>query len=135
VDGIVTVTGKGDAPFPGFAAGRVIGPAEIRLRTGSESGGPGKIEWIPSAVAGDAAAAKQVPFELTGGDWQEMAVKLPADGPLGILRVYLPARKQRVEIDWIELRPAKGQPLRWDFGSGNAQQQRALNRAGRCPRG
>ena len=42
VDGTVTLTGR-HAPFLGFAAGRVIGPAEIRLRTRSESGLPGKL--------------------------------------------------------------------------------------------
>jgi hypothetical protein len=33
---------------------------------------------------------------------------------LGIVRVYLPAQKQPVEVDWIELKAA-GQPRRWDF--------------------
>ena len=41
-------------------------------------------------------------------------MNVPADGPLGILRVYLPAQEQPVEIDWIEF-VSGDKPRRWDF--------------------
>ena len=55
-----------------------------------------------------------MPFRLAGGDWQDLSVELPAEGPLGIVRLYLPAQKEPVEIDYIELH-ASGAAKRWDF--------------------
>ena len=110
-DGIVTVTGKGAAPFLGVGAG-VSGPAVVKFRARAASGGPGKIEWLPAATA--AADAKSVPFTLAPGDWQEVTVSLPASGPLGILRLYLPAQQQPVDVDWVEL-TAAGKLKRWEF--------------------
>ncbi len=43
-------------------------------------------------------------YSLKGGDWEEITVKLPATGPLGIVRLYVPVQEHPVEIDWIELR-------------------------------
>lgn len=57
---------------------------------------------------------KSVPFSLAGGAWEETRVDLPTQGPLGILRIYLPAQEKPVELDWIELR-APGTLRRWDF--------------------
>ncbi len=101
VEGIVTVKGTGDAPFLGFAAGQLSGRTTAKFRARSENGGAGKVEWLPNAQ--DSAKAKAVAFQLRGGDWQEIAVELPAEGTLGILRIYLPAQKEPVEIDWIAL--------------------------------
>lgn len=113
-DGIVTVIGKGNAPFLGVAPGKIQGPAVVRLRVRNDSGGEGKIEWLPTGTATNPADAKSVPFTLPGGDWQELQVDVPARGPLGIVRVYLPAQRQEVEIDWIEL-TAGGKPRKWNF--------------------
>jgi arylsulfatase A-like enzyme len=110
-DGIVTVKGQGDAPFLGVGAG-VNGPATVKFRARAVSGGSGKVEWIPSGTA--QADAKSAPLTLAAGDWQEVTVNIPAEGPLGILRIHLPAQKQPVEIDWIELKAA-GKPKRWEF--------------------
>jgi hypothetical protein len=112
-DGIVTMTGKGPAPFFGIGAG-ANGPAVVRLRARCANGGAGKIEWLPTGKADEPDGMKSVLFNLAGGEWQEVAVDVPAKGPLGILRVYLPAQKQSVEIDWIELK-ASGKPRRWNF--------------------
>jgi arylsulfatase A-like enzyme len=110
-DGIVTMIGKTDAPFLGITAG-ANGPAVVKLRARCANGGDGKIELVnPKA---NPPTAKPFPFKLPGGDWQEVTVNVPAQGPLGILRVYLPAQKQPVEIDWIELKAA-GKPKRWSF--------------------
>jgi hypothetical protein len=80
----------------------------LKLRARSTSGGDGKVEWIPPDKKND---AKSAAFKLQPGDWQEISVSIPAEGPLGILRVYLPAQKQPVEIEW----KSTGKPKRWKF--------------------
>lgn len=112
-DGILTMIGKNDTPFLGVAAGG-NGLAIVRLRARCASGGDGKIESLnPKAPP---SAAKFVPFALHGGDWQDITATVPADGSPGILRVYLPAQDQPVEVDWIEVeRKGGAKPRRWDF--------------------
>ena len=110
-DGIVTMTGKGAAPFLGVGAG-VSGPATVKFRARSAAGGAGKIEWLPAATA--AADATSLPFTLAPGDWQEITVSIPATGPLGMLRLYLPAQTQPVAVDWVELKAGE-QLQRWEF--------------------
>ena len=111
--GVLTVTGKSKAPLLAFAAGKISGPAVIKFRVRSASGGAGKVEWLPTPKLTD--QAKSVSFVLTGGDWQELNVSLPATGPLGIVRLYLPADKDPVQLDWVELQPDGGKSQRWDF--------------------
>lgn len=104
-DGIVTMSGTGTSPFLGTGAG-ISGPATIQFRVRAPKGGSGKIEWIKAG-----GAPQSVPFALSESEnWQEMSVEIPVKAPLGILRVYLPAQKQTVEIDWIQL-----QARRWEF--------------------
>ena len=111
-DGIVTVTGKGAEPFLGVGAG-TNGPATVKFRARSAKGGEGKIEWLNNA-ADKNAKAQSVPFKLTAGDWQDVSVSIPANGALGIIRLYVPAQTQTVEIDWIELQ-GTGAKKRWEF--------------------
>ena len=115
-DGILTVTGQNAAPFLGVGAG-VGGATVVRLRARCAKGGEGKIEWLAPGANQSGAKANgtpSVPFTLKPGDWQELAVNVPAKGQIGILRVYLPAQAQPVEIDWIAIKAAaKGR--RWDF--------------------
>jgi hypothetical protein len=54
-------------------------------------------------------------FTLKGGDWEEISVELPAEGPLGIVRLYLPMQEQPVEIDWIELKSSGDKVTRTTF--------------------
>jgi len=112
-DGIVTVTGKAGA-FLGHGMGKLTGPATLKFRVRSATGGAGKVEWLPGG-AGDAASAQSVPFEIPAGDWRELSVSVPATGPLGVMRLYLPAQTTPVTLDWVELKPATGKPQRWDF--------------------
>jgi len=106
-DGIVTVRGAGE-PFLGVSAG-IGGPAKVSFRVRCAKGGDGKAEWLPSD-----GMARPVPFKISAGDWQDIALDLPANGPLGIFRLYLPASDQPVELDHVEL-SGKGKPRRWDF--------------------
>jgi len=111
--GVLEVMGTGGAPFLGFAAGKENGPATVNLRLRSASGGEGKIEWLSSPTARD---ARSTPYTLPAGPMQTLSIPVPATGSLGILRVYLPATPQPVEIDWIELQSkSNAKPRRWDF--------------------
>jgi hypothetical protein len=60
-----------------------------------------------------------VAFRLEGGGWQQLAVRLPARGALGILRLYLPASTVALQLDWIKITPAQGKAHRTDFCTEN----------------
>ena len=111
-DGIITVTGNNATPFLGIGAG-TNGPAKVKFRARCAKGGGAKVEWLSPADKKD-ENAHSTPCTITGDDWQEITASIPATGPLGILRVYLPAQKQTVEIDWIELK-GTGALKRWEF--------------------
>jgi arylsulfatase A-like enzyme len=109
--GIVTVRGMRGAPFLGVGAG-TDGPAVVSFHARSAGGGPGKVEWLMPSTTPD--PAHTTPFTLAPGDWQTVTVKVPASGPIGILRIYLPAQRQPVEVDWIELK-SPTRTRRWEF--------------------
>ncbi len=111
-DGLLTVTPQNGAPFLGFAAGRTKGPATVQLRVRAKNGGTAKIEWLPEPAA--QKQAQSVEYTLIGGEWQMPEIKLPAQGQLGILRVYLPVPNEAVELDWIKLDAETGNRT-WDF--------------------
>ncbi|MBM3871914.1 MAG: N-acetylgalactosamine 6-sulfate sulfatase, partial [Verrucomicrobia bacterium] len=112
-DGIVTVAGKAGA-FLGHGMGKLTGPATLKFRARSATGGASKVEWLPGGAT-DTANAQSTAYTLPAGDWQELSVSVPAKGPLGVLRLYLPAQTGPVALDWVELKPATGKPQRWDF--------------------
>jgi hypothetical protein len=62
--------------------------------------GASHFDWLANSTE---AQTRRAPFTLKGGGWEEVAIELPAEGPLGIVRLYLPMQEQSVEIDWIEL--------------------------------
>ncbi|MEQ1852696.1 MAG: N-acetylgalactosamine 6-sulfate sulfatase, partial [Chthoniobacteraceae bacterium] len=118
-DGVLTMkaTGKPGTAFLGHATGRMTVPATVKFRARSAAGGVGKVEWLPESSA-NPGNVKSVAFSLTAGDWQELSVEIPGTGPLGTLRLYLPADAKPVELDWVELRGKDaGAPQRWEFGS------------------
>ena len=42
-------------------------------------------------------------------------MQFQAEGALGIVRRYLPAQKEAVQLDWVELTSSGGKPQRSDF--------------------
>lgn len=110
-DGVASVKGLTANPFLGVGAG-ATGPATVTLRLRCPDGGEGRIEWIPSAA--EMTKVRSVPYTVKGGDWNDVSVEVPAEGAIGILRVYVPAHKQVVNVDVIELKGANRQK-RWDF--------------------
>ena len=104
-DGILRLANLGDAAFLGFAAGRHSGPTTVKFRIKARTGGS-HVDWLPQGAEGK---ARRVDFALKGGGgWEEIAVELPAEGALGIVRLYLPMQETPVEIDWIELSSKNG---------------------------
>jgi arylsulfatase A-like enzyme len=111
-NGILKLTKLGDAAFLGFAAGKHNGPTTLKARIKAQAG-TSHVDWLPQGVEGK---AKRSDFTLQGGDWEEITVELPAEGPLGIVRLYLPMQESPVEIDWIELTSKNGsKPTRTSF--------------------
>jgi len=110
-DGILQITNIGDACFLGFSAAKHSGPssATFRIKAKADSS---HFDWLANSPQGKAQRAR---FTMKGGDWEEVAVQLPATGPLGIVRLYLPMQQQVVEIDWIELKSADGKVTRTAF--------------------
>jgi hypothetical protein len=91
------------------------GPVTLRLRARS-AGGPAKVQWRTATQEEFPAAGQIAEFSLGASeDWQEAKVTLPVEGSLLHLRLYLPAQKTPVTLDWVELTPAHGKPQRWDF--------------------
>ncbi|MEO6741877.1 MAG: hypothetical protein ABIP20_16655, partial [Chthoniobacteraceae bacterium] len=110
-DGIMHITKLTDASFLGFSAAKISGPSTVKVRIKSGAGAS-HCDWLPG---GAQDKAQSVNFTLTGGDWQELSIILPATGPLGIIRLYLPKQEHPIEIDWIEIAPQTGAPKRTNF--------------------
>ena len=108
-DGILTVTTNSNSPFLGFAVGELNGPAVVKFHIRSPTAGEGKVEWRPSPEASD--KARSVSYQLVAGDWQHVSVTLPAEGTLGIVRLYLPSQKEQLQVDSIELQSGNGKRL------------------------
>ena len=110
-DGVLTVTATGKTPFLGFAAGKLTGKSTVKIRVRSSIAGEGKVEWLPTPQAND--KAQSVPYHLAsdGDDWQEISIDLRAEGPLGIVRLYLPVQEEAIQIDSIELQSGRAKRL------------------------
>jgi arylsulfatase A-like enzyme len=115
--GILRVSGKGPAPFLGVGS-QLKGPAKLtfRMRLPEAKGvSEGRVDLLPQQAGGAGGEIKTVPYTLASGEWQEVTVDLPVKAPTSILRLYLPAEKHEVEIDWVELRAKDDKPRRWDY--------------------
>lgn len=115
-DGLLTITGTGrpGTIFLGHGMAKATGPVDVKLRVRAPTAGEGKIEWLPGGAT-DSANAKSVAFEVPAGDWREIKVSVPANGPLGVLRLYLPAGEKPLDVDWIEISGKNLKTERWEF--------------------
>ena len=114
-DGALVVAAEGKTPFIAITNLQHAGPVTLRLRARS-AGGAGKVQWRTAVQEAFPASGQTVEFTLTGStEWSETPIVLPVSGSLRHLRLYLPAQKNPVELDWIELAPATGKAQRWDF--------------------
>lgn len=111
-EGVVRIMPSSATPFIGFPAGSLTGPAHVEFRLRSAVPVSGTVGRFFSAQ--DKRPGASVAWKAASPDWQTVKVALPGDGPLGILRVYLPAGEVPVELDWIEIQTAGGN-RRMDF--------------------
>ncbi len=112
-DGILTAKGTGPSPFLGVGA-NLSGPAQVTFRLRTTSGGDGHVDLVPTGTS-KTSDIISFPYAAKPGDWQEITVELPHQGPAAIMRLYLPTASENVEIDWVELKPAGAKVRRWDF--------------------
>jgi hypothetical protein len=111
-DGVVTISEFKEGSFLGFAAGKHSGPSTVRLRI-KAGAGSSHVDWLPDGPTADALSAT---YQVKGDDWEEITVNLSASGRLGVVRVYFPAERQPIEIDWIEIRSEDNtKPTRTEF--------------------
>ncbi len=110
-DSILHLTQLTNAPFLGFSAAKISGPSTVKVRLKADAG-TSHLDWLPSGVL---SQAQSVPWAHPGGDWQEISIPIPATGPLGIVRLYLPKQEQPIEIDWIEIAPQTDPAQRTNF--------------------
>jgi len=133
-NGALHISPVGGQPFLANTKVQANGPVEVKLRLRARKKGTARLQWRTEDQDSFPATGQSQSFAVAGGDWQELKVPLPVEGRLVHLRLFLPAQKQPMEIDWIEITPTKGdagESQRWDFGattkSGTQQSE------GRCP--
>jgi arylsulfatase A-like enzyme len=112
-DGIVTAKGKGPSPFLGVGA-NLTGPAKVTFRLRTSTGGEGHIDLVPT-TGNKTGEIVSFPYSAKAGDWQDITVDRPHNGPATLMRLYLPHATEAVEIDWVELKPTGTKARRWDF--------------------
>ena len=112
-NGTLIATGNAEAPFLGVGAG-LTGALTLKVRMRCNVEGQARVDLL-EAGPGKTPGIQSVPYQIGAGDWQDISITIPDRGPVGILRLYLPSAQQPVEIDWVELKPEKGPPRRWDF--------------------
>jgi hypothetical protein len=115
-DGILTVKGTGAAgtAFLGHATGNMTAPVTITLRVRSATGGAGRVDCLTQG-ASKPDEKVSTEFDVPKGDWQTIKVELKQTGRIGVLRLYLPAHEQPIEIDQIDIEPKSGKAERWSF--------------------
>jgi hypothetical protein len=114
-EGALVVEAEGKNPFIAMTNLKQAGPVTLRLRVRS-AGGPARVQWRTATQEAFPASGQTADFALpASGEWSEAKVVLPVEGVLLHLRLHLPAQKNSVEIDWIELAPAGDKLQRWDF--------------------
>lgn len=115
-DGILTMKGTGAAgtAFLGHAAANMTAPATVALRVRSENGGAGRIDCLTQGAAKPDEKVS-TPFNVPKGGWHTIKIELKHPGRIGVLRLYLPAHEQPVEIDQIDIEPQRGKAEHWSF--------------------
>lgn len=99
-DGLLHLKKLGPTPFLGYSVGQIRGPLEVRFHMRVSVGGTGKVEWLPPPER----KPLETPYTIEGGGFRTVAVEIPHQGPIGIVRIYLPPRAESAELSWIELK-------------------------------
>jgi hypothetical protein len=115
-EGSLVVTGAGRNPFLGMAGLDQQGPLSLSLVTRSRTGGNAKVQWRTAGQESFPAEGQIADFQLPSStDNRETTVRLPVEGKLVHLRLYLPVQNAPLELDRVELKPARGAAKQWEF--------------------
>ncbi len=111
-DGKLIVSQLSEKSFLGFSAAKHAGQTKVTIRMKSAAG-TAHVDWLPGGTQSKPLSA---PYTVASAEGQEVSVELPANGPLGIVRVYFPAGADAIEIDWIEIKSmTESRTTRSDF--------------------
>ncbi|HEX4149148.1 MAG TPA: N-acetylgalactosamine 6-sulfate sulfatase, partial [Pirellulales bacterium] len=119
-DGVLRVSSAGRAPFLAYTQIKHAGPAVLKLRVRSSSGGTGKVQWRTAEQETFPAIGQTVSFDLPASDaFQDVSVELPVQGELVHFRLYLPVEKTPLEIAEAQFVAAgSAKPVRaWSFNA------------------
>lgn len=106
-NGILNLGNSTENSFLGFSAAKHSGPSIVKFRIKAASGSA-RIDWLPGGAQSEARSVK---YSTSGDEWQEIRVEVPATGPLGIVRLYLPKPSREtdvVQVDWITITAIEG---------------------------
>jgi hypothetical protein len=114
--GSLVVTADGRNPFLGMAGLNHQGPLTLTLTARTEAGGTAKVQWRTADQESFPQQGQTLEFELPQADQpRPTVVKLPVEGKLIHMRLYLPVENASLALDRIELTPAQGESKVWDF--------------------
>jgi len=111
--GLLKITPAGRQPFLANARLRADGPVQLKLRIRTPIDGEAQLQWRTEGQKLFPKRGQSRTFEIAGGNWRELKVRLPVEGRLIHLRLFVPAGKRPTELDWIEIEGGQ----RWDFGA------------------
>ena len=95
--GVLKVSSTSETPFLGFSANGHQGPTVVKVRMKANPG-EAKVEWFS---AGLKDKPQSVAYKNISAEMQEISVAVPATGPIGILRLYLPKQAEPIEVESI----------------------------------
>ena len=116
--GSLKIAATGRQPLLVNSKLQVDGAAEFKLRIRIQANGTARLQWRTEDQKTFPPTGQSKSFAVAGGDWQELTVPLAVEGTLVHVRFFLPAQRQPMDIDWIEigLADANAQDRkRWDF--------------------
>ena len=115
-DGAIRVIGQGRLPFLGTARVKLSGPLTLKLSARGTAGGEGRVQWKMKNQENFPATGQSVTYKLPAGKtWREITIDLPIKGQPQIVRLYLPAEQNPVELRSIRYQDDKGRKKAWDF--------------------
>ena len=114
-DGVLEVSTTRPAAMLAVTGLKCRGPLVVKLRIKAD-GGTGAVQWRTSRQP-KFPDGQLVPFDLPAtGQFSDVEVKLPVEGSMVHMRLFLSPRSDSVKIDQIQIATAGGEvPRTWGF--------------------
>ncbi len=109
-DGQLDLDDVTPASFLGFSAAKHGGPTTVSFRIKAAKGSS-HVDWLPGGAQAKSLSAA---YSTKEDGWQEATVNIPSDGPVGIVRIYLPEPvpgTDSIQIDWIKISSQSGEKI------------------------